>query len=109
MSTIEHIGFDEPVKEEDKSKKAINKILDLLNDKGTAVITVPLVYNPEIDSLIKNNEIEFTDKFLLKRVSRFNSWKQCTIEEALVCKYGSKYPGANSVAFLIYKKQFKSM
>lgn len=105
ISTIEHVGFDEPVKENGKSKKTVQKIIDLLDNKGIAVITVPLGYNPEIDSIIEHNEIDFTRRYFLKRVSRFNLWKETTMEDAIKCKYGSKYPAANSVAFLLYQKE----
>jgi len=104
ISTIEHIGFDEPIKEVGKSEKAIKKIIDLLDDKGIALITVPLKYNAEIDSIVKNNKIEFSKKYFLMRYSKYNLWKQTNIEEAMKCVYGSKYPAANSIAFLIYSK-----
>jgi len=104
ISTIEHIGYDEPVREVGKSKKAFLKIIDLLDNKGIALITVPLVYNPEIDSIITNNEIEFSKRYFLKRISHLNLWKETNMEEAMSYKYGSKYPNANAVAFLIYLK-----
>ena len=105
ISTMEHVGFDEPIKESGKSKKAMLRIVELLNSKGIAVITVPLGYNPEIDSIVKNNDINFTEKYFLKRISKFNLWQETTIEDALKYKYNSKYPAANSVAFLLYKKE----
>jgi len=104
ISTVEHIGYDERIKKIGKSKKAIQKIIDLLDNNGIALITVPLGYNPEIDSFIKNNEIEFSKKYFLKRVSHLNLWEETNMEEAMSYKYGSKYPKANAVAFLIYFK-----
>lgn len=98
ISTIEHIGFDESIRENGKSKKAIQKIIDLLDDNGIAVITVPLKYNPEIDSIVENNEIKFQKKYFLKRNSRFNLWKETGIEEAMESRYGA------SICFLIYYK-----
>ena len=105
ISTIEHVGFDEPHKDKGKSKKAILKIIDLLNSNGTAIITVPLGYNPEIDSIILSNEVSFTKKYFLKRVSIWNLWKETTMVDALKYKYGQKYPAANSEAFLIFNKE----
>ena len=105
ISTIEHIGFDEPNREKGKSKKAILKIIDLLNNNGIAIITVPLGYNPEIDSIIVKNEISFTKKIFLERMSILNLWKETTMEDALKHKYAQKYPAANSVAFLIYYRE----
>jgi len=104
ISTIEHVGYDEPKREAGKSKKAIQKIIDLLNNNGIALITVPLVYNPEIDSIVRNNEIEFSKRYFLKRISRLNLWEETKLEEAMNYKYDSKYPAANAVAFLMYFK-----
>lgn len=102
ISTIEHIGFDEPIKEFGNAKKALSKIIGLLSSKGIALITVPVGYNPEIDSILKNNEIAFTKRYFLKRISKLNLWKETTIDDALRYKYGSQYPFANSVAFLVF-------
>jgi len=104
ISTVEHIGYDEPIKEVGKSKRAIQKIIDLLNNNGIALITVPLVYNPEIDSIVRNEEIEFSKRYFLKRINRLNLWEETKLEEAMNYKYGSKYQFANAVAFLIYFK-----
>jgi hypothetical protein len=104
ISTLEHIGYDEPIKEVGKSKGAIQRIIDLLDNNGIALITVPLGYNPEIDSIVRNNEIEFSKKYFLKRISRLNLWEETNLEEAMNYKYGSKYPCANAIAFLIYFK-----
>jgi len=104
ISTVEHIGYDEPIKEVGRSKRAIQKIIDLLNNNGIALITVPLGYNPEIDSIVRNNEIEFSKRYFLKRMSRLNLWEETKLEEAMNYKYGSKYQAANAVAFLIYFK-----
>lgn len=105
ISTIEHIGFDEPFKESGKSKKAILKIIDLLNMKGTAIITVPLGYNPEIDCIVLNNEISFAKTYFLKRLGRLNIWKETTINDALNSKNEPEYSEGNYVAFLIYYKE----
>ncbi len=104
VSTIEHVGFDEPIKEVGKSKKAIQKIISLLDRGGIALITVPLRYNPEIDSIIQNKEIKFSKTYFLKRYSNFNLWKQTSMKDAMQHVYGSRYPAANAVAFLIYHK-----
>lgn len=104
ISTVEHIGFDEPVRERGRSKRAIENIVGLLKSKGVAIITVPMGYNPEIDDIIKSGEVKFTSRYFLKRVGRFNHWKETTMEDALKCKYGWEYPNANAVAFLMYKR-----
>ena len=104
ISTLEHIGFDEPVIENGKSLKAFIRIIKLLDKSGEALITVPLGYNPEIDDIIKNKRIKFSKKIYLKRVSIWNLWVQTDMKDALKQKYGQKYPSANAIAVLYLKK-----
>jgi hypothetical protein len=106
ISTIEHIGYDEPVKEQGKSRKALLKIMDLINNGGWALISVPLGYNPEIDDIVYNDLMKFSECYFLKRTSILNRWTTTTRDDALKCKYWEKYPAANSVAFLIYNKKY---
>ncbi len=74
ISTIEHVGFDEQIKDPGKAFKAIEKVINLLSENGEALITVPLGYNPEIDNIIKNEKanLHFSKIYYLKRISRLN-------------------------------------
>ncbi|MEM3290943.1 MAG: hypothetical protein QW046_05445 [Candidatus Micrarchaeaceae archaeon] len=105
ISTVEHVGFDELPVTPGKAINAIKKIIELLKPSGVAVITVPMGYNPEIDKLIRDNDINFSERFFLKRISRYNTWTETNVEEALTLKYAKKYPAANAVAFLIYRNK----
>ncbi|MHB1812565.1 MAG: hypothetical protein ACYCPR_09180 [Thermoplasmataceae archaeon] len=105
ISTFEHIGFDEPVREYGKVSKSLFNIIDLLEENGQLVITVPLGYNPEVDNLIRSHRINFSKSYFLKRFSRLNLWKETSLDDALHCKYGSKYPAANAIAILIYQNK----
>lgn len=104
ISTLEHIGFDEPVKDNMKIERTIHNLKSLINDRGKMLITVPLAYNPSVDQIVSNNEVGFSRMTFLKRISKFNRWEQCALDEALKLRYGSKYPAANSVAFLVFEK-----
>lgn len=104
ISTIEHIGFDEAIKDNDKVKRTLKHLKDLLKDRGRLIITVPLGYNPVIDDIVKNNLFGFNEAIFMKRISTLNLWKQTKIEEALELKYNSRFPYANAVAFLEFRK-----
>lgn len=104
ISTIEHIGFDEEIKEYGKAQKAITKLLGLLKEDGKLLITVPIGVNPEIDEIVKTNKYGFQEYFM-KRISWFNTWVETTTEDAFNYKYGKKYPAANSLAILLYTKE----
>ena len=101
ISTVEHIGFDETEKNPGKAILAINKMLSLLANHGSLIITVPLGYNPEIDNLILNNSFNFHILFL-ERYSKFNKWRDTSKDIALQKKYNSRYPNANSIAVIYY-------
>ncbi len=104
ISTIEHIGLDEEIKEYGKAEKAIIKLLSLLTDNGKLLITVPIGSNPEIDEIVKNNKYNFQIYFM-KRINWFNTWVETTMEDAFKYKYGELYPAANSLAILLYSKE----
>lgn len=103
ISTLEHIGYDEEVKDSSKILRTITNLKGMIKEGGKMIITVPLVYNPYIDDMIKSNSQNFSKVVFLERISNWNLWKQCTIDKAMKLKYGSKYPFANSVAFLIFE------
>lgn len=102
ISTIEHIGYDEDKKEYGKALRTIRNLKSLLSPGGKILITVPLGYNPEIDSIVKNHSEEFSDIHFLKRMSIMNHWKEVTVEEALNTRYGDKYFCANAIAILTH-------
>lgn len=76
ISTFEHIGFDEPPKDPHKIIDAIKNVRNLLAPGGKAVITLPLGYHSELDNLLREEKIQFDEKYCLKRISRLNSWQE---------------------------------
>ena len=99
ISTFEHIGYDD-----DKVGNSSAKILDVLKNLkrnclkpgGKIIFTVPIGYNPELDSLIKNEEIDFKSQKFLKKFGK-SKWIEVTKEEAMVSKYGRPYPYGNCI------------
>lgn len=104
ISTIEHVGLDEPLKERGKCVRALLHIKSLLEDGGKALITVPVGYNEDIDTYIINNRASFENITFLKRVSLSNKWIEVDMEEAMQHRYGCRFPAANAVAFLYLNK-----
>lgn len=104
ISTVEHIGYDEEIKDSQKPQRVIEKMIKLLNENGLLIITVPLNYNPAVDNLIKNKIIKFTEMVFLKRLNISNDWKQVGLDEAFNSIYDSPYQYANSIAILLYRK-----
>ena len=80
ISTFEHIGWDYGEDREiKKSSVALNYTKSLLADKGLLVITAPLGFNDEFDSMIKNGEISFTKCYCMKR-GDYNDWNNTNLD-----------------------------
>lgn len=97
ISTLEHIGWDESVKDSQKVFRAIKKMKSFLKKKGKIMITIPLGYNSIIDQNIKNNQLYFSEKFLLIRTSKKNTWRQSPWSLIKNIKYNDPFPYANGV------------
>lgn len=75
ISTIEHIGFDEEPKDQEKIKLTILKLYnDLLEDGGKMLLTFPLGYNPTMDRIIDDQLFANERKTFFKHLKRFNQW-----------------------------------
>ncbi len=49
ISTFEHIGWNEALKDPEKVLIAIDKMLKILNKNGKVIITIPLGWYPYLD------------------------------------------------------------
>lgn len=87
ISTIEHVGFDEKPRDPNKIPLALKTIESLLNPKGKAVITIPLGYNPNLDTMINNSSLGFTEVYCLKRTAR-GVWQEIDFEKVRSPQYG---------------------
>ncbi len=105
ISTFEHIGYDD---DSDDSARKIrsawaNVVANCLKDEGTAVITIPIGYNADMDDIVFRNLLSFDRVVFLKRTSRRN-WMLVTADEAQGCVYGRPFPCANCVAIGVFQK-----
>lgn len=80
ISTIEHVGYDEKPKDSNKIPQALKKIESLLTPQGKAVITIPLGYNPNLDTMINNSSLGFTKTYCLKRIGK-GVWEETSFEK----------------------------
>jgi len=87
ISTLEHVGFDEPKKDSKKVLKAIKNLKKCLNNGGKIIVTIPLGYNPKMDEFLAKNNMGFNEKFYLKRVSKDNKWVETDFEDAQNVKH----------------------
>ncbi len=97
VSTLEHVGWDETPRDPEKPLRAVENIRRLLSPGGTALITVPIGYNPNTDRFIREQRM-FDSQSFMKRVSRDNRWIETSLEDALSAEFGRPFPFANALA-----------
>ena len=97
ISTIEHIGWDEIPRESGKIFQAIENMRNLLSRNGKIVMTLPLGYNPEIDRMLRDAKIGFTEMHCMKRISADNSWVEANWNDIRNSKFYDPFPGANGL------------
>jgi hypothetical protein len=98
VSTLEHVGFDEEVRDPDKPRRAVDAMAGLLAPGGTLLVTAPLGYNEALDRDLHGGRIAFDELRYLKRVSADNRWEEVPAEQARGIAYGSPFPRANCLA-----------
>lgn len=101
ISTLEHVGFDEDVKEHGKPRRAIEHLKSLLTHDGTLILTAPVGYNPAIDEGIRHDHFGFDEIIALKR-DGFSTWCQVSLQEALQAQWWSPYPYGNAIVIATY-------
>ena len=109
ISTFEHIGFDDEASEPSgqKIKSAISACLRLLKAEGKLVLTVPLNYNPDLDRMIQNGELNASREFYLRRVQRL-TWEASTQTEAFKHPYKTPFPYANAILVAEFSKNSRA-
>lgn len=104
ISTLEHIGWDEELREPRKILYAIENLKKILASEGKIVVSLALGYNPELDSLLKKGKIQFAKQYYLKRISRDNRWEEVDWEDICDSQYDSPFPGTNALVIGIIEK-----
>lgn len=105
ISTLEHVGWDEEIKESDKILYAIENLKSCLADMGILVVTMPLGYNSYLDKLLKEKKIEFTKTYFMKRITSDNKWAETTWEDIKDLKFSYDPVFANGLIIGIIKKE----
>jgi len=104
ISTLEHVGWDEKLRDPKKILRAFENLKELLAPGGMLLVTLPLGYHLAFDRLLERKKIGFTKSYYWKRVSKDNRWRQVNWEEVRGTSYNSPFPYAGAIVIGIWKK-----
>jgi hypothetical protein len=97
ISTLEHVGWDDPVKDPRGAVAAVENLRTLLAPGGLLVVTVPLGYNSFLDGALRSGELRFDEMVYLERTTKENDWVETSPEAALSRPYGGRFRNGNAV------------
>jgi hypothetical protein len=88
VSTLEHIGWDEPVRDAGKIPAAVQKLKSLVARGGTLFLTASLGYNPFLDRFLQREGPTLGEVRYLRRLSWDNRWAEVPADEVKGVAYG---------------------
>ncbi len=100
ISTLEHVGFDEE-REPGKVLRALENLKSCLSPDGEMAVTLPLGYNPELDGLLRQGKLGFTEYHFMRRISTDNKWIETESVEGY--RYNEPFPFANGIVIGKFK------
>ena len=104
ISTLEHVGWDEDVRDPEKIIAAVaNLTLNCLAPHGLMLVTVPLGYNTYFDEQLSNGSSYFSEKYFFKRISSENQWRQVDYVAVVGTKFNQPYNNANAMCIGIVR------
>jgi hypothetical protein len=87
VSTLEHVGLDEQVRDPGKPVRAIHRLVDLLAPGGMLWVTLPVGYNPDLDRQLRAGAVAFDRLSALRRAPHRNRWRQVPVEQVWDAPY----------------------
>jgi SAM-dependent methyltransferase len=104
ISTIEHVGWDEELRDPRKAARAyLNLVENCLAPGGRLLLTVPLGYHRQLDESIYAGRLPFTERRFLKRVAR-DRWTETDAGSVSQVRYGEPFPYANAIFVGTFRK-----
>ncbi len=97
ISTLEHVGWDEPEKDKMKIIEAVRNLKTMLSRNGKIIFTVPLGYNPYMDNIIFHKQLHLDEQYFLKRISKDNIWHESKLNNNDRILYNNPYPSGNAI------------
>jgi SAM-dependent methyltransferase len=96
ISTLEHVGWDEPVRDPARFERAVSRLLDLLAPGGRLLVTLPVGANPHVDRLLDAGQVPFSARHCLRRTGP-SRWLEAPWEQVREAAYDHPFPAANGL------------
>jgi SAM-dependent methyltransferase len=93
VSTLEHVGWDEEPQDPGKIGRALDNLAAHLAPGGRLLVTLPLGYNPSLDSQLAAGTLAFSRCHYLLRQGML-TWRQARWDEVAGAAYAERWPGA---------------
>lgn len=100
VGTVEHVRFDEPVRERGATVRVITRLQGMLAAGGLLWVSVPLGYNLDVEEALASSDLLATGVSFMVRISRWNEWRQCERRVAMRSYYDHPFPGGNAIAVI---------
>jgi hypothetical protein len=98
ISTLEHVGFDDEVKDTDKINRVMAHITsNLLNSGGIFLFTVPLGYNFDLDVKLHMGVFNLDGYAVYQKSLLTGQWSEVELDSVSSCIYGSRGSGAGEL------------
>ncbi len=98
ISTLEHVGFDDEVKDINKINRVFAHITsNLLNRGGTFLFTVPLGYNFDLDAKLQKNVFSLDEFAVYEKSFLSKQWSEVELRSVSGCIYGARGDGAGEL------------
>jgi hypothetical protein len=98
VSTMEHVGWDEEPRDPPKAALAIERLHTWMALGGELLVTIPLGYNPELDTRLLDGPPLFERLGFLRRQTADNRWVEADAEQVRGARFASPFPFANALA-----------
>jgi len=96
VSTLEHIGWDETVREPSRAERSVAALAGHLRPGGTLLATLPVGYNPMLDEAIRAGRVPFSDLRALRRTGR-TDWEEAEPAAVWDVAYDQLLCAANAI------------
>jgi len=105
ISTLEHVGYDEPARDPRKAQRAVAALRSALAPGGTLVLTVPVGYNPAFDGALRSGAIATTAGRALRRVGGATRWREVEVADVWSAPYDFLLYSARGVVFAFIERE----